>query len=442
MALSETENEIQIRQGGGHSIAVHDKRKPTWPDTVNRLWFQRLRIAKWVLAGILASAFFAWKLGKFEATVQLMPPDSTPSGLAGLLPALSKASGASSGLVGLAGDMLGAKNTTALFAKVLQSRTVQDSLIDQFNLLKVYGRKYKVDGRKDLQSATAIEEDKKSGVLTIIVRDKVATRAAALANSYVEELNIVLTKTLTSSARRERVFIEQRLADEKKALEDAEQSFSKFSSGSMALDVPEQIRVTVESAARLQGELIAARAELEGLQQIYSPENNRLVTLRARVGELDRQLRKINTGKTSQAGAQDPTFPYPSVRNLPALGVQWADLYRETKVHETVFEMLTQQYEVSRIQEAKEIPTVKVLDGALVPEKRYPRPVWVIFWGTILSAALACGGVLLQDKWETWDVRDPRRVLLSNIYSRVDSVLRQLRQRGVAQSKNTDQDFS
>jgi hypothetical protein len=78
--------------------------------------------------------------------------------------------------------------------------------------------------------------------------------------------------------------------------------------------------------------------------------------------------------------------------------------------------MLTQQYEVARIQEAKETPTAKVLDEAVLPEKTFPRPWLVMLIGTITSVLLGCAGVLLQDKWQSLDIEDPRRVLLSNMY--------------------------
>jgi capsule polysaccharide export protein KpsE/RkpR len=445
MSLSKIENEIQGAREN-RDLSESAREWPSWPDALERLWFRRRRISIWVALGFVLSIVLATKYCKFEGTVQLMPPDGASSGLGSqLLPMLSRMSGlpnmAGGGLGSLAGDLLGGKNSGALFAKVLGSRTIQDSLVERFQLRQRYWRRYNEDARKILDSNTKIEEDKKSGVLTIIVRDANGKMAKDLANAYVEELDKVIARVSTSSARRERMFIEQRLADEKKALEEAEQRFSQFSSNSMALDVPQQIRVTVESAARLQGELIAARAELEGLRQTYSLENTRVVTLTARVAELERQLRRINSGRADPGGTQDPTFPYPSVKNLPILGVQWADLYRDSKVHETVFEMLTQQYEIVRIQEAKEIPTVKVLDAAILPEKRHPRPWQILLAGLLLSTILACCGVILQGIWEKWDSRDPRRIVLSRAYAGVRSVLPNRLRKSAEREENKEQKF-
>lgn len=384
-----------------------------WISALERLWSARKTIIVSVAVGLCASIPLSFLVPKYESTVQIMPPDSAGSGLAALaLPTLSKMPG----LAGLASELLGTRNSTALFMKVLESRTVQDDLINRFDLRKHYKKKYWSDTRDKLSSRTNISEDKKSGVLSLEVRDRDPQFAQALASAYAEELDKVVTRVSTSAAGRERRFIEQRLADERQVLDEAEKQFSRFASKTMTLDVPQQTRVTVEAAAKLQGELIAARSELEGLQQIYAPDNSRIKVAQARVGELRRALSKINSGPVETGDAQDPTNPYPSVKSLPVLGVQWVDLYRNTKIHETVFELLTQQYELAKIQEAREIPTVKVLDSASRPEKRYPRPWIIILLGIVSGGVLGALYVWIKDSWNAWDAEDPRRIFIERTY--------------------------
>jgi uncharacterized protein involved in exopolysaccharide biosynthesis len=409
MPLSEAEREVLRSEANGTPMPAPSPNWLRWTDALYHLWLQRRQIFRWVVLGFVLSLFVAWRYPKYESTAQIMPPDSGGSGLASLLPALSK----SPGLIGMASDMVGMKSTSAIFARVLESRTVQDHLIDRFDLRKRYGIKYWEDARKKLTTRTSIAEDKKSGVIAISVRDHDGALATELANAYVEELGSVMAKVSTSAARRERIFIEQRLADENNNLQDAERQFSQFASSNMALDVPEQTKVTVEAAARLQGELIASKAQLEGLKQTYTEENIRVKSVQAHVNELERELAKINSGRTPNV--QDPTSPYPSVKNLPILGVKWADLYRQTKIRETVVELLTQQFEMARIQEAKEIPSVKVLDPASTPERREPSWEVVIALGTLLSALLACMGYFIKNFWDRWDQDDPRRILISQV---------------------------
>jgi len=347
MPLSEAEREVLRSEANGAQLPAPSPSWLRWTDALYRLWLQRRQIFRWVILGFVLSLVVAWRYPKYESTAQIMPPDSGGSGLASLVPALSK----SPGLIGMAGDLMGMKSTSAIFARVLESRTVLDNLINRFHLLERYDKFYMEDARKKLVSRTSISEDKKSGVIAIAVRDHDAALATELANAYVEELGSVMAKVSTSAARRERIFIEGRLADENSNLQEAERQFSQFASANMALDVPEQTKVEVEAAARLQGELIASKAQLEGLKQTYTEENIRVKSVQAHVNELQRELAKINSGRAPNV--QDPTSPYPSVKNLPLLGVKWADLYRQTKIRETVVELLTQQYEMARIQEAK-----------------------------------------------------------------------------------------
>jgi capsule polysaccharide export protein KpsE/RkpR len=412
MPLSEAERDVLANEARGAEMPKPSPRWLGWTDALYRLWLQRNRILRWGLVGIILSLPVAWRYPKYESTVQIMPPDSGSSGLASMLPALSK----SPALMGFAGDLMGAKSTGAVFMKVLDSRTVKDDLIDRFNLKKLYGSTYWEQARKKLTTRTIIAEDKKSGVIAITVIDRDKDRARKMAEAYVEELDLVTARVSTSAARRERIFIEQRLAEENKTLQDAEQQFSQFASSNMAFDVPEQAKITVEAAARLQGELIATRAQLEGLKETYTDENIRVKSVQAHINELERALAKINAGHASST--QDPSNPYPSVKNLPLLGVKWADLFRNSKIRETVVELLTQQYEMARIQEAKEIPTVKVLDPASDPEQKQPSWLMIILGGFFIGMALACLGYFLKGWWERWDHDDPRRMLLVQVFGR------------------------
>jgi uncharacterized protein involved in exopolysaccharide biosynthesis len=317
----------------------------------------------------------------------------------------------------MAGNLLGTKSTGALFAGLLHSRTVQDHLVDRFQLQKVYWKRYQEDARRTLENRTSVSEDRKSGVITLELTDNSPQRARDMAQAYVEELNQLLAQVSTSSARRERIFIEDRLKAVKADLEDAEKQFSVFASKNTALDIKEQTKAMVQSAAELQGQLIAAQSQLQGLQQIYTQNNVRVRALQAQVGELKRQLQKIGGSDASLANAnpqQDEL--YPSIRKLPLLGVEWADLYRRMKIQETVFELLNQQYELARIQEAKEISTVNVIDPANYPEKKsFPPRLLIMVLGTLMAVAAAAGVVLLSEKWNQMSAHDPRKIMGQSI---------------------------
>jgi uncharacterized protein involved in exopolysaccharide biosynthesis len=364
---------------------------------------------------------------RYESTATIMPPDSLNQGglmLAALASRSGGGGGTPSGLAGMAGDLLGAKNTGALFVDLLRSRSVQNSIVEKFDLRKRYRDRYEEDARKTLNGRTSVEEEHKSGVISLGVVDTDPRVARDITQAYVEELNHLLSQVSTSSARRERVFIEQRLESVKGTLEDSEKQFGSFASKNKALNIQEQTKAMVQSVAILQGQLIAAESEAEGLEQIYTSNNVRVRSAHARIDELHKQLEKMGGSEASLSTEADTQSgeSYPSIRRLPLLGVEWADLYRRMKIQETVYELLNQQYELARIQEAKEIPTVNVIDPANVPEKKsYPHRLIIVFVSTASALLLTAVWVFGSSRWEKIPVQDPKRIIVSNICDEAQS---------------------
>jgi capsule polysaccharide export protein KpsE/RkpR len=302
-----------------------------------------------------------------------------------------------------------------------------------------------MDARRELGRQTDISIERKSGILTIQVTDHDPKRATALAEEYVAQLNNVVTQLNTSSAHRERVFLEERLREVKTDLESAEKDFSQFASKSGAIDIKEQGKAMVEAAAVLEGQLIAAQTELQGLRQIYTDQNIRVKAMQARIDELRRQLLKMG-GKADlpeSAQSQQEDELYPSIRKLPLLGVTYADLYRRMKVEETVFETLTQQYEIAKVQEAKEVPSVKVLDPPEVPERKvFPPRTLLTFLGALLAMVVGIGWVVITDGWEKMDPQDPGKLLVLDMARSVKPQFEYVAQQGVSFTARTRQIFS
>jgi uncharacterized protein involved in exopolysaccharide biosynthesis len=378
-----------------------------------------------------------------------MPPDSQSgsSGLAIAAAAMAGAAGGSgsgSGLSGIASDFLGLKSTSEVFVGVLGSRTVQDKLIQQFDLRKLYWVRRMDDARKALEKHTSISVDRKSQIITITVTDKSPQRAAAMGQAYVEELNRLVAALSTSSARRERIFLEGRLITVNEDLEAAEKDFSQFASKNTAIDVKEQGKAMVEAAASLQGQLIAAKAQYEGLRQIYTDNNTRVRTVKARIDELQRELEKLGGKNESATNVADQSSDsmYPSIRKLPLLGVRYADLYRRTKIQEAVLETLTKQYELAKVQEAKEIPTVKVLDVANIPDKKsFPPRLLIMFLGTFLACGLGVAYVLGSASWDAIDSQDRRKRFAQEIWVELKTYKPWISKNGAGTTIQTDRAF-
>ncbi len=377
---------------------------------------QRLFVLRVTAYGLALSTLLAFLIpARFEARMQLMPPDSElSSGLASLM-AMSTRSGGGVGL--LAGDFLGLKTSGALFIGILRSETVEDRIVDQWDLKSVYGVRRMQGARRQLEENTEISEDRKSGIIVIRVTDHSPQRAKAIAESYVSELNRLVVDLNTSAAHREHVFLEDRLQSVKKDLDASAREFSKFASDNTAIDLKEQGKAMLEAAATLQGHLIAAQSELEGLRQIYADNNVRVRAVRARIQELEAKLKQMGDGDLSPEGTAGNSL-YPSIRKLPLLGVTYEELYRANKIQETVYELLTQQCELAKVQEAKETPSVKVLDGARLPEKKsFPPRLLIMILGMFFSAIIGAVWVLGKSTWDNLDPEHPGKLLAHDAYT-------------------------
>jgi uncharacterized protein involved in exopolysaccharide biosynthesis len=387
------------------------------------VWNRRRFVWKSVLAGLLIGAAIAFLLRpEYESYTRLMPPDDQSNRGLAMITALAGKAGGGAGVAGMAGDLLGVKTTGAMFVGILASRTVQDDVIGKFNLQKVYRDKRLEQARLDLTKHTTVVEDRKSGLITITVTDRSPQRAREMANEYVSELNRVVTQLSTSAAHREREFLENRLVAVKQDLENAEKQFSQFSSKSGAIDIKEQGKAMVEAAAILQGQMMAAQSELEGLRQIYADSNVRVRGAQARIAELQHQLEKLGGRPQNEivAGSSEDSSMYPSIRRLPLLGVTYADLFREAKVQEVVFETLTQQFELAKVQEAKEVPSVKVLDPGSIPESRsFPPRMLLMALGGFLGCCVGISWLFATAMWTRMDPLDPRKLLAEEVFGTV-----------------------
>jgi len=386
----------------------------------------------------------------YEGVTKIVPGEAQGGGM-GLLGKLAGAGGSAGGGLGLGLDtssLLGLKTPGAFYVEIMKSRTVQDGVIDTFDLRRrytilgrlfpgVYKSKFGLrwlqpsyyTTRKKLKSFTDFDEDKKSGVITITVTDYDAQTAADIANDYVEKLNRLASDLNTSDAHRERLFLEERLQSAKQDLDQASLALSQFSSKNTIMDPQSQGRTMMDAAARIQGELIAAGAELKGYQEIYSDDNVKVRTTKARIGELQAQLKKLmgSSGTAAEPGTAASGL-YPSMRTLPLLGYQYSDLYRQAKIQETVYEFLTQQYEMAKIREAKELPIVRVMDRAVKPERK-SGPIRLLITGlSVLGGlALACFWVLGRNQWEQLSAEDPRRLLAAEVAGDLRASIKKMR---------------
>jgi len=396
-------------------------------EVAHLIWAHRKPVVRASGAAVIAFTIIAFLLPKhYIATTRLMPPDyGSNLQMALAMPALSGGGegggtgGAGGSVMGIASQLLGLNTSGDLFIGVLQSQTVEDHIIDKFNLMDLYSARYIQDARDKLEDRTEIKSDRKSGIISIAVGDKSPARAAAMAKMYVDELDRALAVVNTSAARRERVFIEARLKEVKQELDASAKEFATFSSQNAAIDVPEQAKAMVTAAADLQAQLIAAQSELKGLQQIYTANNVRVRSLQAHATELQHQLEKFGGKDVNPArdSSLAQTELYPSIRQLPLLGVKYLDLYRRSKIDEAVYEFLTKEYEIAKVEEARQIPSVQVLDPPIVPDKKSsPHRLLIMLGGLLLGFVFSGAWIVGRVVWDDVDPSDARKIFARDVF--------------------------
>ena len=377
------------------------------------LWNERRLVFRASVIGVVAGVALAFLLPKhYDATTRILPPDPTMTNpTAAVAMAASRASLA---------DTLSMKTPGALYVAILQSRSVQDRLIDHFDLRKIYGDRYYEDARRDLRRNSAITEERKSGVITVTVTDRDPNRAAAMAAEYVAAVNAVSRSLNTGTAHRQREFIEGRLAEIHQQLAQASEELSRFSARNGTVDISQQSKAMVESAAILKGQLIAAEAEKKGLEQIYTPENVRVRAAEARVNKLRTEVAAIGGRDPYENPAQEDNAEFPSIRKLPQLAVTYTELYRRARTLETVNEALTKQYEMAKIQEAGEMPGVQVLDASQAPEKKStPHRALVVLLVWFFTTTCAVGWLFARERWNELGAEHPLRQLAAQVLASV-----------------------
>lgn len=398
-----------------------------WVTNATILWTYRRVLLRTMVISLLISVLIAFTLPKeYKSSARIMPPNSSNVGTAMLAALAGRAFGGMSGIGSLAGSLFGGNNSSPLFVDLLRSGTVAGSIIDRFDLQRVYRKRYRVDTVKYLARHTDIVDDKKTGVISITVDDTDPRRARDIAQAYLDELNLLVNRTSTSSAHQERLFIEKRLAKVRSDLEDAQKRMSEFSSTHATVDIKEQTRAMVEAAARIQAQMIVEQSSLNSLRQIYGDQNVRVRAVEARIAVLQKQLSNMSGSSApladvdtqdSNLGREEDTHSlYPPLRQLPRLAVPYADLYREVQVQEAVFELLTQQYELARIQEAKDVPVVSVIDAPGIPERKsFPPRRLVIVLLTAISMGATSALLIAMYRWMLVPDDDPRKVLAKQV---------------------------
>ncbi len=327
---------------------------------------QRKRMILWVTAAFAILAVIVSLLLplRYTATVTLLPPQQNSS--MGAL--LASQLGNLGGMAALAGGSLGIKNPNDTFVAMLKSRTVEDAMVQRYGLMQEYHKQFLSSARKEFEKNANVDGSGKDGLIHIDVNDRDPRRAAELANGYVDQFRALSEHLAISEASQRRLFFEQQLQQAKDNLANAEEALKLTEQKTGLIQLDSQARALIESAAALRAQITAREVQIQGMQTYATGENSQLVQAQQELDSLRAQLVKLGGSEDSTGGLLVPKGA------VPQAGLEYVRRLRDVKYNETIFEILARQFEVAKLDEAKEGALIQVVDPAIPPDRRsFPK---------------------------------------------------------------------
>ena len=323
----------------------------------------RLLVLAPLAAGLLALGITFIVSPTFTATTVFMPPQQQQSGAAMMLQSLGA-------LGGLAGAATGLKNPNDQFVAFLKSTAVADVLIERYKLMARYESEFKVDARKKLETRSNISSGK-DGLITVEVDDKEAAFSAQLANAYVEELGNMLNRLAVTEAQQRRAFFEKQLTQTKEKLTTAEQALRASGVNSSALKSSPE--ASIKAVAELQAQIAAQEIKLASMRGYLTEAAPDFKQAQTELGALRAQFAKIEKTSTAPAGAD----------------ADYIARFRDVKYYETLFELFAKQFELAKVDEAREGNVIQVVDVAQAPERKSkPKKALIAVLSTLVTGMM------------------------------------------------------
>ncbi len=340
-------------------------------------------------AALLATIIVFLVPKMYTATATILPPQQNQSILGSLVGQV-----ASGNNVDLRD--LGLKNPSDVFVAMLKSRTVEDALINRFDLRKVYSKKTYGDARKVLEKRSEIDPEKE-GLISIEVTDRDPQRAADIANAWVDELRTLNQSLALTEAAQRRVFFEQKLAQERDDLAKAEFAMQQIEQKTGLLQPDAQTKALIGAVADIRAQIAAKEVQLQSLRT-YGTENNPDVKrVERELAELQAQSAKISQTQRTGSEPAENNLDVPTPR-VASASVEYLRVARDLRYHESLYDFLARQLEAARIDEAKNAVVVQVVDRAVEPEKKSgPHRLLIVAITAVVAFLLICFAILVRE---------------------------------------------
>ncbi len=334
---------------------------------------------------------------RYTAETTIMLPQQNSS----MASALTSQLGSLGTMAMLSGGGLNLKNPNDMYVAMFHTQAVEDSMIRRYNLMQEYGNAYMSDARKAFEKRFDVDGSRKDGLIHISVEDKDPKRAAEMANGYVDQFRTLSQKLAITEASQRRMFFEQQMQQTKDKLADAEEAMKKTEQAGGMIQLDSQARALIESAATLRAQIAAKEVQLEGMRAYATSENANVVEARHQLDGLRTELAKLVGNRDDENGGL-----LPPKGALAQSGLEYVRKLRDVKYYETIFDILARQFEVAKLDEAKEGALVQVVDPAVVPDRKsFPKrglitigaATFGFFLGIFLALLLASVARLKDD---------------------------------------------
>ncbi len=336
---------------------------------------------------LLASATAILLPDLYKASVVIMPPQSNSTSAA-MLAQLGNL-----GALASMGGGLSIKNPNDMQVALMKSRTVEDAMVERFHLQAEYHKRYVSSACKRWERMTAVDNGLKDGLIRLSVTDRDPRRAAELANGWVEEYRKLAASLAMTEAAQRRLFFEREVNKEHEALTRAEDNLKDTEQRTGVLELDGQSRALIASAAMLRAQVAAKQVEIRAMQEFATSENPDMARAEQELTGMESQLAAMDVNSDHVTG--DLIAPKGKVTQA---GLDYARALREVKFHEAMYELLTRQYEVARVDEARQGSTVQVVDPAIVPDRPSSRyRLWIFLAGLVFALPLALGTAWTAD---------------------------------------------
>lgn len=326
---------------------------------------------------------------RYTATVTILPPAQNNSLAAAFS---SQLSGSLGGMAALAGSSLGLKNPNDMLVAMLQSRVVEDAMVQRFGLMQEYHSDYLSDARKSFEHYVTVKGNGLDGLIHISVEDASPKRAEEIANGYIDQFRDLSAHLAIGEASQRALFFEQQLAQAKENLANAEEALQRTQQKTGVIQLDSQARALIESAASLRAQITAKEVQIQAMRTFATNENASLVQVQEELDGLRSQLNELTrTGADPQDGLIIPKG------QMSEAGLEYVRKLRDVRYYETIFNILARQYEMAKLDEARQGALIQVVDPAVVPDKRsFPKRTLIVFGAMVCGFVLGIFWVLLQ----------------------------------------------